>query len=264
MDEQKALAKLIDVLHDVDEYESLYDRRWGRTSGASYVAQDGLASQLKILEDDARRGVRIAADIARAMGETDLVAACAFHEQGQYGAHPYAIARAAIVELCAVLEQRDELDDILGPRGPQLSARSLHPLVWSAAALLWDDGYRRQAVQTAASALEGHLQGLAGPQVSGVDLAQLFSTAPPTAKFAVRLRLPLDETSKTYESAQAGAGFLIRGVMGAIRNLVSHDGWPHPDEQEGLEMLAVLSYVAHLVDRASTDDVVDGLAGSSS
>ena len=35
----------------------------------------------------------------------------------------------------------------------------------------------------------------------------------------------------------------------AVRNLVSHPGWPDPSEDEGLEMHAVLSYVAHLTDR---------------
>lgn len=34
-----------------------------------------------------------------------------------------------------------------------------------------------------------------------------------------------------------------------VRNLVSHPGWPDPTEDEGLEMLAVLSYVARMADR---------------
>lgn len=37
--------------------------------------------------------------------------------------------------------------------------------------------------------------------------------------------------------------------MLAVRNLVSHPGWPDPPEVEALEMLAVMSYVAHLSDR---------------
>lgn len=38
-----------------------------------------------------------------------------------------------------------------------------------------------------------------------------------------------------------------------VRNLVSHPGWPERDECEALEMLAVLSYVAHLVDQSEKD-----------
>lgn len=35
-----------------------------------------------------------------------------------------------------------------------------------------------------------------------------------------------------------------------IRNLVSHPGWPDPSPNDALEMLAVLSYVAHLIQRS--------------
>ena len=42
--------------------------------------------------------------------------------------------------------------------------------------------------------------------------------------------------------------------MGAIRNLVSHPGWPDPTEAEALEMLAVFSYIARLVDKANAQE----------
>jgi len=35
-----------------------------------------------------------------------------------------------------------------------------------------------------------------------------------------------------------------------VRNLVSHPGWADPTPSEALEMLAVLSYVAHLIQRS--------------
>jgi hypothetical protein len=40
----------------------------------------------------------------------------------------------------------------------------------------------------------------------------------------------------------------VRGAFQGVRNLMSHPGWPEPDASEALEMLAVLSYVAHLID----------------
>jgi hypothetical protein len=39
-----------------------------------------------------------------------------------------------------------------------------------------------------------------------------------------------------------------------VRNLVAHPGWHDPSSQEAIEMLAVLSYVAHLV---QISDVVE-------
>jgi hypothetical protein len=35
-----------------------------------------------------------------------------------------------------------------------------------------------------------------------------------------------------------------------VRNLVSHPGWADPSPAEALEMLAILSYVARLIDRS--------------
>jgi hypothetical protein len=83
--------------------------------------------------------------------------------------------------------------------------------------------------------------------VSGESLAVLFSTSDPTTG-SPRLRLRnVDPASKTWKSAHEGAGALIRGAFTGVRNLVSHPGWPDPGSREALEMLAVLSYVAHLV-----------------
>jgi hypothetical protein len=100
----------------------------------------------------------------------------------------------------------------------------------------------------------GMLQGVAGPGVSGENLAGLFSTNDPTSG-SPRLRLRnVDPASKTWRSAHEGAAALVRGAFMGVRNLVSHPGWPEPSPREALEMLAVLSYVAHLV---SESDRVD-------
>jgi Protein of unknown function (Hypoth_ymh) len=84
--------------------------------------------------------------------------------------------------------------------------------------------------------------------VSGENLAALFSTKDPTGESS-RLRLRnLDPASKTWTSAHEGAAALVRGAFMGVRNLVSHPGWSDPSPSEALEMLAVLSYVARLVD----------------
>jgi hypothetical protein len=66
-----------------------------------------------------------------------------------------------------LLSSLGEADQILGPRGPKLSAASLHPWIWNAAVSLWDDDHRREAVQAAATALfDQHLPaklGVPGP-----------------------------------------------------------------------------------------------------
>jgi hypothetical protein len=54
-----------------------------------------------------------------------------------------------------------------------------------------------------------------------------------------------------WKSAHEGAAALVRGAFMGVRNLVSHPGWPDPDSSEAIEMLAVLSYVAHLIQRSN-------------
>ena len=184
------------------------------------------------------------------MGEEELAERVVEHEEGMYGGHPFTQARVAIVEAIAILAQREELAEIVGPVGPRLSASELHPAIWGAAAGLWDDGHYRAAVQTAATALEGLLQAVAGPAVSGENLAALFSTNDRAAAGPhLRLR-ELEPGSKTWKSAHEGAAALVRGAFMGVRNLVSHPGWPEPEHGEALEMLAVLSYVGRLVDRS--------------
>jgi hypothetical protein len=95
------------------------------------------------------------------MGELDLAAKVVELEEGQSGKHPFTQARMAILEAIAILAHREELAEIVGPVGPRLSASELHPAILGAAAALWGVGHFRAAVQTAATALEGLLQGIA-------------------------------------------------------------------------------------------------------
>lgn len=248
MDDALAHERLVGVLELIDRWGALYERRWGQRE--PYREQPGLAPQVDTLIDEVRTRTKLAQGVVAAMGEDSLAAKIAEHEEGLYGGHPFTQARIAIVEAIAILSQREELAEIVGPVGPRLVASELHPVIWGAAAKLWDDGHVRSAVQTGATALEGLLQDTSGPGVSGEGLAGLFSTNQPT-KGSPRLRLRnVEQESRTWRSAHEGAAALVRGAFMGVRNLVSHPGWPDPSPREALEMLAVLSYVAHLVERS--------------
>jgi hypothetical protein len=249
MKDALAHERLNGVLELIDRWGDLYDRRWGYGHGG--VENDALDRPLKDGIDEVRTRTRFAHDVIAAMGERDIAAKVIEHEEGMYGGHPFTQARVAIVEAIAILVQREELAEIVGLVGPQLSTSQLHAAIWSAAAPLWDNGHFRQAAQTASSALEAVLQTVAGPGVSGENLAALFSLSDPTPEMP-RLRfreIDPNPTSKTWKSAHEGAAALVRAAFMGVRNLMSHPGWPDPNFIEGLEMLAMLSYVAHLVDR---------------
>ena len=249
MNDTLAHARLAGVLELIDRWGDLYYKRWGKRG---QYEEPALATEVDVLIDEVRTRTKFAHDVIIAMGEEPLAAKVVEHEEGMYGGHPFTQARVAIVEAIAILTQREELAEIVGPVGPRLSASDLHPTIWGAAARLWDDDHFRAAVQTAATALEGLLQGAAGPGVSGENLASLFSPNDPTTG-SPRLRLRnVDPASKTSKSAQEGAAALTRGAFLGVRNLVSHPGWPDPSPREALEMIAVLSYVARLVDQSDT------------
>lgn len=222
------------AIEELRTYVSVHDR----FRGASYPESDRriLEQEQPVIEQILDRVDPAWAREAQEWGRSQMSMASDFSP----------IVRSA-TRAITLLERQAELKDKLGPSGPQMSTQSMHPTIWDAAAHLFDGGHHRQAVQTAGQALESHLQTVAGPALSGQDLAKLFAEKGD----GVRLHFPnLDPAGDSYGSARSGAAALIRGSMMAVRNLVSHPEWPDPDETEALEMLAVLSYVAHLTDRA--------------
>jgi hypothetical protein len=94
------------------------------------------------------------------------------------------------------------------------------------------------------------LQATAGPDVSGENLGFVFSTSDPTLG-SPRLRLrKIDPASKIWRSAHEGAAAMVRGAfMQCETSCLIRDG-PSPGPLEALEMLAVISYVAHLVEQS--------------
>lgn len=169
-----AHERLVGVLELIDRWGELYNQRWGKRGTDEHP---GLASQVDTLIDEVRTRTKLAHNVIAAMGEEELAAKVVEHEEGLYGGHPFTQAHVAIVEAIAILAQREELAEIVGPIGPRLVASELHPTIWGSAARLWDDGHIRPAVQTAATALEGLLQDIAGPALSGENLAT--SSRPP-------------------------------------------------------------------------------------
>ncbi len=167
--------------------------------------------------------------------------------------------------LLGTLQRLEERKAILGPRGPALAADGLHKWVWKAAVNLWDDGHYREAVQSAAAAVEEQTQlKMERTDLSGADLfTQAFSTEPSeTGK--PRLRFPyIKEEAKNgmkareWTSAHEGAMFFGRGSFLGIRNLQAH-GTSKLSEQEALEFLAALSVLARWVDKAEVVEAPEG------
>lgn len=157
----------------------------------------------------------------------------------------------AINQLIGAVEQRQTLDEFLGPAGPQLAAGSLHPWVWESASRLWEDGHRRESIQSAATHIDLQLQAkLNSSAAPGSDLVTQAFTIDDPKPNKPRLRFPgLTPGTETWRSAHEGAMSFGRGCFMAIRNLATHT-LDQPDEQPALEVLAALSVLARWIDEA--------------
>lgn len=172
----------------------------------------------------------------------------------------YTMNQATQVLLGAV-QSMEDVERNLGPRGPQLAAASLHPWVWEASAGLWDVGYRREAIQAAATQLDIHMQAkVSRVDVSGKALVgQAFGLKPPEPG-KPRLRLPgFEPGSETYTSIHEGVVAFATGCFQAIRNITTHR-MEQPDEDAALEMLAALSVLARWTDAADVVTAEDDAA----
>jgi len=129
MDDTRAHESLTGVLELIDQWGALYERRWGYVDNREHGELD---SQVKEGIDEVRARTKLAHDVIAAMGENELAAKVVEHEEGMSGGHPFTQARVAIVQAIAILANREELAEIIGPVGPQLSASELHPVIWGA------------------------------------------------------------------------------------------------------------------------------------
>jgi Protein of unknown function (Hypoth_ymh) len=174
------------------------------------------------------------------------------HDFSASGFTQFSNAEDVALRVRGLLQQQDELQAILGPKGPTLSAAGLHPWVWTSAASLWDTGHRRQAIQAAATHLEIQLQAKVDrPDLSGKPLVQeAFSTSQPKPGQS-RLRFSdYAEGTEAWTSAHEGALNFGLGCVQRIRNLATHE-LDQPVEQEAIEELAALSTLARWIDTAT-------------
>ena len=162
---------------------------------------------------------------------------------------------AAIDELIGLLQSEEELEQVLGPTGPKLSASRMHPWVWEAAARLWDGGHRRSAVQQADAAIfDGHFPAKLGltKSTKGTDPRSLSNTfdLADAAPGTPRLRfLDLDPKSEDGKNAHEGAMYLGFACAQALRNIATH-GTDEMDEDVALESLAAQSLLSRWIEAA--------------
>ena len=169
-------------------------------------------------------------------------------------------ALEAAERLIGILQQQEKHDAILGPSGPLLAAAVLHKWVWNAAVDLWDSGHYKEAVRSAASAVEDQTRlkidrrDLTGAAIFteafGLDLPE---PGRPRLRFArIEEKAGSGKRSQEWTSAHEGAMAFGRGCFQGIRNLQAH-GTADLPEQQALEYLAALSVLARWVDEAQLE-----------
>lgn len=161
-------------------------------------------------------------------------------------------ARSAAQRGLGVLNGRDEWAIRLAPDAPVLPADQLHPWIWEAARSLWESHHYRQAVQTAATALNARTQDkLSRRDLSDTKLMQAVLSTSPKPGLA---RLVVNTTGLADDTAagmQAGVlGFAV-GCFQAIRNPATHQDDPDWSHQLALEYLAAISVLARWIDKAA-------------
>lgn len=161
--------------------------------------------------------------------------------------------RLAIERTLGVLQHQREIERYLGPDGPKMAVDQLHPVIWNAAAELWNNGHYREAVSRAATFLNAHVQ----DQAMRTDISdkalmnEAFSALSP-APGKPRLVWVGATHGLTETSMREGIRSYAVGVSMAIRNPAVHetDGMP---KQEAVEQLAAMSVLARWIEGTELD-----------
>ncbi len=174
------------------------------------------------------------------------------HVQAAFGG-----VREAVGILRAFIEDVEE--HVEEPEAPPLAMTGFHPWVADASKRLWQDGYPREAVQSASAAVETWLRTKLDLHTGAAAsiLGAAFSLGPATPD-SPRLRFsdagPVG--SDGWRASHEGAGAFGRGCMLRIRNIYSH-GRGGGTQQEDLEALAALSLLARWIDDADVQNASD-------
>jgi hypothetical protein len=161
-------------------------------------------------------------------------------------------ALEGVVYTLGLIEQQADIEELVGPRGPRLNAASLHPLVWRAAASIWDAS-PRHSVGNVALKVNKLLQDKLGvTDISESDLANQAFSDKDSAPGRPRLRFP-GERSKTWASRMNGARGLGQACFQGVRNVASHDEAANWSEEEALEYLAMFSVLARWIDECDVE-----------
>lgn len=161
--------------------------------------------------------------------------------------------RVAIERTLGLLEHAQEIERFLGPDGPKMAVDQLHPLIWDAAANLWNDGHYREAVGRAAAFISAHVQ----HRVQHTDLSDkaLMNEAfrpSPTVPGRPRLLWTDATHGPTETSMREGIRSYAVGVSQAIRNPAVH-GTEEMSKQVAVEQLAAMSVLVRWVDQTELD-----------
>lgn len=189
--------------------------------------------------------------LGRAMPVIERLVPDKYEEVRNWGT--YVSLYRMLYEIAGTIEVMAEVESRFGSEGPQLKAGDLHPLVWGAAATLWDTEHYAEAVLNAGRAVNADLQTRLGRRdISETDLVQQAFSLDPPKPGSPRLRfcdVDEDDEPKTWRSRHQGAMHFGTGLFMGIRNVIDHaDPADEIDPEEALEFLAAWAVLAGWLD----------------
>jgi hypothetical protein len=141
MDAERAAAKLEEVLSMIGTLEARAERH---QRGNTFASDDPEYGSLQAsIRGHLPAVERIAELVDRSAAE--IIAPQRSKVSG--GKTAFDNAKEGIERALGAVRGQRELEEILGPSGPKLSAGHLHRWVWEPAATRWDTGQRRDALR---------------------------------------------------------------------------------------------------------------------
>lgn len=239
---REKVEEFIDLLNELEEHElHIIDMKWASLEGIdiAYYNRKG---------EPVRRKIRELKPLIQSISKR--IKPDSYLNTFKVGDSDWITnVKAGAEELIGTIDMMTTDKEILGPEGPALVAKSLHPWIWDAAMKLWADGHYKQAVEQAWNNLVRHTQNKTGSKSTGTKLySNLFKG---TSKDDRPLGFPeISQETEDWKSAHQGAHHYGMGCALRIRNLTAHTT-DELDEQKALEYLAALSVLARWVDEAT-------------